>query len=97
MRSIFLLLALVVLVGIALVATGLVNIHQLRPATVPTIERANGSIKAVGGQTPKFDVQTGSVGIGRSTTNVTVPVPALRINRPADAPPANAAAPAPAK
>ena len=95
MRSLFLVLAIAVLAAIALVASGLVSIHQTRPAVAPTIERSGGAVKAVGGQTPDFAIETGSVGLKKGTANVSVPVPALQINRPDRAsPPANSAAPA---
>ena len=37
-------------------------------------------VTATGGQTPAFDVETGTVSVGANQTNVTVPVPTVRVN-----------------
>ena len=62
-------LALVaVLLLIAAVATGFIDVDQTRTAQLPTI-------KAEGGQLPGFDVKSGNVAVG--TTNATVEVPTV--------------------
>lgn len=89
MRAILLFLILAVVVVIALVATGLVDINQTRPAKVPEIDASQNGITASGGQTPAFDVETGTVTVGTKTENVQVPVPSVNV-----APAQNQAAPA---
>jgi hypothetical protein len=37
-------------------------------------------ITASGGQTPAFDVETGTVSVGTDQKNVAVPVPTVRVN-----------------
>ena len=73
MRAILLILILVVVALIAAFATGLVDISQSREARAPKIEAADGAIRAQGGQSPAFEVQTGSVEVGTRETNVAVP------------------------
>ena len=73
MRAILLILILAVVALIAAVATGLVGVSQTREARVPTLEADNGAIRATGGQSPEFEVQTGTVGIGSQSANVAVP------------------------
>ena len=90
MRAVLLLLILLVVVAIGAVATGLVNINQVRPAQAPEIDASRQGIEASGGQTPKFEVDTGQVAVGSRET--TVKVPAIEV-RPADAAPQNGAAP----
>lgn len=82
MRIILLILILVVVAIIAAVATNLVDISQTRSARAPDIETGNG-ISASGGQTPAFDIETGSVSVSARQENVTMPVPRVDIN-PAD-------------
>ena len=73
MRAVLLILILGVVALIILVATGLVDISQIRGARAPQIEAENGAIRAQGGQTPAFEVQTGSVEVGTRDANVAVP------------------------
>lgn len=80
MRAILLILILAVVAIIAAIATGLVNINQTRPAKAPDIETGNGAgLTASGGQTPAFDVETGSISVGAREQNVTVPMPTVGI------------------
>ena len=93
MRAIILVLIVGVVALIAAIHFGLVDISQTRPAAAPTVAADGGKITATGGQTPKFEVETGSVGVGRREQNVTVPtvtvdVPVVEVRRPADAKPA---------
>jgi hypothetical protein len=80
MRTIFLILIIAVLLLIAAVATGLVNLRQTRPAVAPTVERNGGALTTRPGQAPAFDVETGSIGVGSSKT--TVAVPSIQVRRP---------------
>lgn len=88
MRNIFLFLIIAVLALIAAVATGLLDINQIRPAQAPEISADSNGVTASGGQTPKFEVETGSVSVGTKPAEVTVPVPNIQVN-----PPANSAQP----
>lgn len=93
MRAILLLLILLVVGVIAAVATGFLDIDQTQPARAPDIAAGPDGVAAQGGQPPKFDVDTGSLAIGKG--EATIPVPRLEV-RPADggaAQPANEAAP----
>ena len=73
MRAIFLILILAVVALIGAIATGYINVSQTRGARAPQIEAGDGSIRATGGQSPAFEVQTGSVEVGSQETNVAVP------------------------
>ena len=92
MRAILLILILGVVVIIALVATGLVDIRQVRGAKAPDFSATSNGVTAKGGQTPSFDIETGTVSVG--TRDAKVKVPAVMVN-PAgnDTAPANQAAP----
>jgi hypothetical protein len=83
MRAVLLILILAVAALIILVATGLLDINQTRPAEAPSVSVNGNGITAAGGQTPAFDVETGTVSVGTNQANVTVPVPSVRVN-PAD-------------
>ena len=73
MRAILLVMILGVVALIAAFATGLVGVSQTREARAPAIEVENGAIRAESGQSPAFDVQTGSVEVGTREANVAVP------------------------
>jgi len=73
MRAIFLILIVAVVALIIAVQTGLVDISQTRGASAPTVSANQNGVTASGGQTPEFDVQTGSVGVGSREANVAVP------------------------
>ena len=101
MRAILLVLILGVVALIGAISLGLVDFSQTRGAKPPTLQAEDGTIRAVPGQTPAFEVETGSVGVGRRETNVaaqvgpvrgqtTVAVPTVEVRRPAD-PQANSA------
>ena len=53
-----------------------------RGAQAPAVSATHNGIVAKGGQTPAFDVQTGSVEIG--SRNATVTVPELQVKPPAE-------------
>lgn len=88
MRAIILILILAVVVILAGVGTGFIDIDQIRGAKAPNLSTTENGVVAKGGQTPAFEVETGSVTVGAADT--TVKVPQVQVNPPAD----NEAAPA---
>jgi len=82
MRAVIFVLILAVLVVLAGLATGFLNINQIRGAKVPQVAATGNGVTAKGGQTPAFDVQTGSVKVG--TQEKTVRVPSLEVQKPAE-------------
>ena len=80
MRRAILVLVLVILAIIAAIATGFVDINQIRGAKAPQVSATSNGVVAKGGQAPAFDVQTGSVKVG--TQETTVKVPSLEVERP---------------
>jgi len=82
MRTIILILVIIILVAIAAVATGFVDINQIRGAEAPAVSTTQNGVVSKGGQAPAFDVQTGSVTVGSKQT--TVNVPSLEVQKPAD-------------
>jgi hypothetical protein len=73
MRTIILILIVGVLIVIAAIATGFLNISQTRPAQAPEVSATHNGVVAKGGQAPAFAVETGSVKIGTQQTTVKVP------------------------
>jgi len=73
MRTVMLILIIAVVALIGAFATGYVNINQTRDARAPSVEAADGAIRATGGQSPAFEVQTGSVEVGTKDANVAMP------------------------
>ena len=86
MRAVLLVLILAVVVVIGAVATGFLEISQVRGAKAPDIDASRNGVTATGGQAPSFDIETGSVGVG--TRDAAIKVPQIQVN-----PPANQAAP----
>lgn len=82
MRAILLILILAVVAVLIAVATGFLDISQTRQAQAPQISTTGNGVTAKGGQTPAFDVETGSVSVGTTPRNV--PVPSLKVNPPAN-------------
>jgi len=82
MRAIILILILAVVVILAGVGTGFIDIDQIRGAKVPNVSTTENGVVAKGGQTPAFDVETGSVTVGAK--DATVKVPQVQVNPPAD-------------
>lgn len=66
MRAILLILIIVVLALILAVTTGLLHLHQTRSAQAPKVSVSGAGIRTSGGQTPTFDIETGSVAMGVS-------------------------------
>lgn len=90
MRAIILILIIAILAVIAAVATGFLDINQVRGGKAPQVSATENGIVAKGGQAPAFDVETGSVRVGSKET--TVKVPAVQVVRPGDNSAANATA-----
>ena len=80
MRAVLFVLIIAILVIIAGIATGFLNINQIRGAKAPDIAATSNGVTAKGGQAPAFDVETGSVKVG--TKQKTVNVPTLEIQKP---------------
>lgn len=80
MRAVLFILIVAILVVIAGIATGFLNINQIRGAKAPDLAATSNGVTAKGGQAPAFDVQTGSVKVG--TKQTTVKVPTLEVQRP---------------
>jgi hypothetical protein len=73
MRAFIFLLIIVVLVVVAALATGFVNISQIRGGKVPQVSATGNGVTAKAGQAPAFDVQTGSVKVGAKQATVRMP------------------------
>lgn len=82
MRAIIFILILAVIAILVAIGTGYLDIHQTRAAKPPQISADSGGVSAKGGQTPAFDVETGSVAVGTKTANVTVPT--VKVNPPSN-------------
>jgi hypothetical protein len=87
MRAILLLLIIVVVAAILAFASGFLHLNQTRSAEVPSVAVTNGAVVTKGGQSPSFEVETGSVAVGTKQKSVTLPtvalpVPSLEVNRP---------------
>ena len=78
MRAILLVLILAVVALIVAIASGFLDINQVRGARAPDIDASRNGVTASGGQAPAFDVETGTVSVG--TRDANVKVPALRVN-----------------
>ena len=90
MRAVISVLVIALVALIAAVATGFVDINQIRGAQAPQVSATHNGVVAKGGQTPAFDVQTGSVKVG--TKDAQVKVPSLQVQRPPEPATANASA-----
>ena len=73
MRAAILVLIVAVIAVIAALATGFLDINQIRGAKAPDIAATGNGITATGGQAPAFQVETGSVRVGSQDANVKVP------------------------
>jgi hypothetical protein len=78
MRAILLILIIAAIAIIVALATGFLDVNQIRGAKAPQVSATRNGVTATGGQAPAFDVETGSVSVG--TKNTTVKVPALIIH-----------------
>ena len=87
MRAILLLLIIVVVAAILAFASGFLHLNQTRSAEVPSVALTNGAMVTKGGQSPSFEVETGSVAVGTRQREVTLPkvalpLPSIQVNRP---------------
>lgn len=82
-RAIIVILILAIVILLAGIGTGFIDINQIRGAKAPEVSATQNGVTAKGGQTPAFDVETGSVTVG--TKDAQVKVPAVQVNPPADA------------
>lgn len=73
MRAVLFILIVAVVALLIAVATGLINVTQTRPAKAPDVSVNRTGVTAQGGQTPAFNVETGSVSVAPTQTNITVP------------------------
>jgi hypothetical protein len=73
MRAVLLVLILGIVAIVAAIATGFLDINQIRGAKAPEVATTRNGISAKGGQVPSFAVETGSVKVGTSEANVMVP------------------------
>ena len=80
MRAVLFILIVAVIVVIAGVATGFLNINQTRDAQAPQLTATRNGVTAKGGQAPAFGVETGSVKVG--SKQATVKVPAVVVEKP---------------
>jgi len=80
MRAVLLILIVAIIVIIAGVASGFLNINQTREAKAPQLTATHNGVAAKGGQAPAFDVETGSVKVG--SKQATVKVPDLTVQKP---------------
>ena len=81
MRALLLILILAVVALLVAFASGFLNVNQTRDAKAPQVSATRNGVTARGGQTPAFDVETGSVKVG--TKQTTVRVPAVVVEKPA--------------
>lgn len=80
MRAAVFILILLVVAVIAAVATGYVDITNIR-GQPPAVIATRNSVSVKGGQAPSFDVEAGSVKIGTRDTTVKVPT-SVQIRKP---------------
>ena len=80
MRAFILILIIAIVIIIAAVATGFLDITQIRGGKAPQVDATRNGITAKGGQAPAFEVETGSVKVG--TKETTVKIPTLEVQKP---------------
>lgn len=73
MRTVIFVLILGIVVFIGLVASGFLNISQIRGGKAPQLSATRNGVTAKGGQAPAFEVETGSVKLGSKQTTVSTP------------------------
>ena len=80
MRAVILVLIIVIVGVIVAVASGFLDINQIRGAEAPKVAATGNGVVARGGRAPSFDVETGSVKVG--SKDATVKVPTLEVAPP---------------
>ena len=83
MRTVIFILILAIVAIIIAIASGFVDINQVRGARAPEVTATHNGLTAKGGQAPAFDVETGSVKVGSKET--TVRVPQIQVQAPQNA------------
>ena len=78
MRAVILILIIALVAIILAVATGFLDINQIRGAKAPELATTGNGVVAKGGQAPSFDVETGSVKVGSKEAKVKVPTLEVR-------------------
>jgi hypothetical protein len=73
MRAVLFVFIVAIILIIAAVASGFLNINQIRSGKAPAVSASRTGVTARGGQAPAFDVETGSVKVGTKPANVNVP------------------------
>lgn len=84
MRAVLLFVIVAIVVIIGALASGFVDVRQIRAGSAPSITATRIAVTAKGGQAPAFDVETGSVKVGTKATNVDMPT--LEIQKPGQPP-----------
>ncbi|MEO7786294.1 MAG: hypothetical protein ABIR77_00510 [Sphingomicrobium sp.] len=87
MRAFFLILIIAIVGLILAFASGFLHLNQTRSAEVPSVAVTKGGVVTTGGQSPSFEVETGSVAVGTQRREVTLPkvalpLPSVQVNRP---------------
>jgi len=80
MRTLILILIILIVAAIAAIATGFVDINQIRGAKAPDLSASTNGVTAQGGQAPAFDIETGSVKVGAK--DATDKVPSIEVQPP---------------
>ena len=80
MRAVLLIVIVAIVVIIGAVATGFVDVRQIRGGQPPVVTATRSSISAKGGEAPAFDVEAGSVKVGSKPALVQVPT--LTVQKP---------------
>ena len=80
MRAVLLILIIAVVAVIVAIASGFVDINQIRGARAPQVAATQNGVTAKGGQAPAFEVETGSVKVG--SKDATIRVPELQVQPP---------------
>ena len=81
MRAVLLIIIVAVIAIIAAMATGFLNINQIRGGQAPQVTATANGVTAKGGRAPAFDIESGSVKVG--STEAQVKVPSLVVEKPA--------------
>ena len=73
MRAVLIIVIIAVVAVLGAIATGFLNINQIRGAEAPRVGASNNGVTAQGGQAPAFEVETGSIKVGSKDANVKLP------------------------
>jgi len=80
MRALLLILIIAIVAIIVAIATGFLDINQVRGAKAPNLSTTQNGVSAQGGQSPAFEVETGSLKVG--SKDATVRVPSIEVQPP---------------